>query len=125
MEEVKLLQEKYNAIKAEKMSNYVDDRLVDLELEFKSIIRSILDASGVSYNESYTESIYIDIFDYWLDENEGDFETKQIRISTHDNNYTDRINYVENDFEDMINRIKQILKCQTGLFCWLDQEVTK
>ena len=113
------LQEQYDRA-LERAGGYSSEELTDLTLMFWQHLETYLDSTSVVYQKSrQSEAIYIEcIREINEDGDIEDFRT--ILVAMHDNGQNYHINYIMNDFEDMMDKLKQIITTETGVYCELN-----
>ena len=113
------LQEQYERA-LERAEGYSSEELTDLTLIFWQHLETYLDSTGVVYQKSrQSEAIYIEcIREINEDGDIEDYET--IRVAMHDNGQSYYKNYITNDFQDMMDKLKQIITTEMGVYCELN-----
>ena len=115
---VQELQEQYNKA-LEDAYNHRTELTDDLEIAFWHMIEDYLDSQNIVYSKSrQSESVYIETIKE-IDEDGDIIDDATIRVAIHDNGRTYDKNYIMNDFEDMMDKLKEITT-ETGVYCELN-----
>lgn len=116
MMDIRELQERYEK-ESQNADVYQTNELIDLTIAFWDKIEAFMDSTGVVYEKSrLSESVYIQCV-VEVDEDGEIADYRTVRVSMHANGQAYDKNYIEDNFQAMMERLEKIIKTEEGIYC--------